>query len=132
MSVETGTHLFEVTNRDLDGLPDARGESVRAMLAADHGIEVASVRVILGYQVRTDLAEEEADSMVQDLFVDPIIEFGTRLTRLLDDFPEAPSGSNLFAPGPIATSTDSGGFVTSVTFERDSSIAGVASRGTAP
>ena len=46
---------------------------------------------------------------------------------LPDDFPEAPSGSNLFAPGPIATSTDSGGFETSVTFERDSSIAGVAS-----
>ena len=90
MSVETGTHLFEVTNRDLDGLPDARGESVRAMLAADHGIEVAAVRVILGYQVQTNLAEAEADSMVQDLFVDPIIECGARLTRLLDDFPEAP------------------------------------------
>ena len=90
MSVETETHLFEVTNRDLDGLPDARGESVRAMLAADHGIEVAAVRVILGYQVQTNLAEAEADSMVQDLFVDPIIECGARLTRLLDDFPEAP------------------------------------------
>ncbi len=81
MSVETGTHLFEVTNRDLDGLPDARGETVRAMLAADHGIEVAAVRVILGYQVQTNLAEAEADSMVQDLFVDPIIECGARLTR---------------------------------------------------
>ena len=90
MSVETGTHLFEVTNRDLDGLPDARGESVRAMLAADHGIEVVAVRVILGYQVQTNLAEAEADSMVQDLFVDPIIECGARLTRLLDNFPEAP------------------------------------------
>ena len=90
MSVETGIHLFEVTNRDLDGLSDARGDSVRAMLAADHGIEVAAVRVILGYQVQTNLAEAEADSMVQDLFVDPIIECGARLTRLLDDFPEAP------------------------------------------
>ena len=65
MSVETGTHLFEVTNRDLDGLPDARGESVWAMLAADHGIEVAAVRVILGYQVQTNLAEAEAEDAAQ-------------------------------------------------------------------
>ena len=90
MSVETEPHLFEVATRDLEGLPDARGESVRAMLATDHGIEVAAARVILGYQVQADLAEEEADSLVHDLFADPIIERGSRLTRLLDDFPEAP------------------------------------------
>ncbi len=90
MSVQTEPHLFEVATRDLEGLPDARGESVRAMLAADHGIEVAAVRVILGYQVQADLADEEADSLVHDLFADPIIECGSRLTRLLDDFPEAP------------------------------------------
>ncbi len=61
MSVETEAHLFEVTTRVLKGLPDARGESVRAMLAADHGIEVAASRVILGYQVQANLTEAEAD-----------------------------------------------------------------------
>ncbi len=46
---------------------------------------------------------------------------------LSNDFPEAPSGSNLFAPGPIAEGSDSGGFETSVTFIRnDTIIAGVA------
>ena len=45
---------------------------------------------------------------------------------LPNDFPEAPSGSNLFAPGPIAEGSDQGGFETSVTFVRDDTIAGVA------
>ena len=45
---------------------------------------------------------------------------------LPNDFPEAPSGSNLFAPGPIAEGSDPGGFETSVTFVRDDTIAGVA------
>jgi len=45
---------------------------------------------------------------------------------LPNDFPEAPSGSNLFAPGPIAEGSDPGGFETSVTFVRDNSVAGVA------
>jgi len=45
---------------------------------------------------------------------------------LPNDFPEAPSGSNLFAPGPIAEGSDQGGFETSVTFLREDTIAGVA------
>jgi hypothetical protein len=45
---------------------------------------------------------------------------------LPNDFPEAPSGNNLFAPGPIAEGSDPGGFETSVTFVRDDTVAGVA------
>ena len=52
MSGSPPVHFVEVTTRVLEGLPDARGDSVRSMLAADHGIEVGDVRVSLGYQVR--------------------------------------------------------------------------------
>ena len=40
MPSENHSRLFEVTTKDLEGLPDARGESVRSMLKVDHGIEV--------------------------------------------------------------------------------------------
>ena len=40
MSEEATVSLVEVTTRDLDGLPDARGNSIREMLASDHGISV--------------------------------------------------------------------------------------------
>ena len=75
------TRLFEVTTKDLDGLPDSRGESVRSMLSADHGIEVQSVRVILGYQVRADISDSESESLVYDLFADPVIETGSASSR---------------------------------------------------
>ena len=87
------TRLFEVTTKDLDGLSDSRGESVRSMLSADHGIEVQSVRVILGYQVRADISELESESLVYDLFADPVIETGSASTRLLDHFPSAPEAA---------------------------------------
>ncbi|MBR79613.1 MAG: phosphoribosylformylglycinamidine synthase, partial [Euryarchaeota archaeon] len=84
------TRLFEVTTKDLDGLPDSRGESVKSMLSADHGIEVQSVRVILGYQVRADISDSESESLVYDLFADPVIETGSASSRLLDQFPTSP------------------------------------------
>ena len=90
MPTETNTRLFEVTTKDLDGLPDARGESVRSMLKADHGIDVSSVRVILGYQVKSDISDEEAESLIYDLFADPVIEVGAMGSRMLDDFPNPP------------------------------------------
>ena len=52
MGTETPVFSFEVTTRDLAGLPDARGDSVKSMLASNYNLNVQSVRVILGYQVR--------------------------------------------------------------------------------
>ena len=90
MPYETRTRLFEVTTKDLDGLPDARGESVRSTLKADHGISVSSVRVILGYQVKSNLSEIEAESLIYDLFADPVIEVGSLEDRILNDFTKPP------------------------------------------
>jgi hypothetical protein len=47
MGAETPVFSYEVTTRDLAGLPDARGDSVKGMLASNYGVEVGSVRVIL-------------------------------------------------------------------------------------
>ena len=48
---------------------------------------------------------------------------------LPDDFSDAPSEPNLFAPGPIASGGDSGGYETEVTFAVDGAGAGVAAFG---
>lgn len=93
MGTETPVFSYEVTTRDLAGLPDARGDSVKGMLASNYEVEVGSVRVILGYQVKADLTAEEAERAVYDLFADPVIEQGSVSGRLLDDsnvFPDAP------------------------------------------
>ena len=93
MGAETPVFSYEVTTRDLAGLPDARGDSVKGMLASNYGVEVGSVRVILGYQVKADLTAEEAERAVYDLFADPVIEQGSVSGRLLDKpnmFPDAP------------------------------------------
>ena len=60
MSSEKHVRLFEVTTKNLEGLPDSRGENIRSMLKADHGIVVDSVRVIIGYQVRVDISDEQS------------------------------------------------------------------------
>ncbi len=110
MPTETNTRLFEVTTKDLEGLPDARGESVRSMLKADHGIDVLSVRVILGYQVRSDVSEIEAESLIYDLFADPVIEVGSMDSRILDDFPSPPEAAIQvgFKPGVTDNSGQAG------------------------
>ena len=93
MGAETPVFSYEVTTRDLAGLPDARGDSVKGMLASNYGVEVGAVRVILGYQVKADLTAEEAERAVYDLFADPVIEQGSVSGHLLDDssvFPDAP------------------------------------------
>jgi len=93
MGAETPVFSYEVTTRDLAGLPDARGDSVKGMLASNYGVEVGSVRVILGYQVKADLTAEEAERAVYDLFADPVIEQGSVSGHLLDDtnvFPDTP------------------------------------------
>ena len=93
MVTSTPVFFYEVTTRDLAGLPDARGDSIKGMLASDHGVEVAAVRVILGYQVKADLTSEEAERAVYDLFADPVIERGSVNSTLLND-------SNIFSNPP--------------------------------
>ena len=93
MPPQTQTWTFEVTTRDLEGLPDSRGDRIRSMLFADHAIQVESVRVILGYQVRADLSESEAASLVYNLFADPVSQLGSSNSRLLDSFPTTPDAA---------------------------------------
>ena len=84
---------FQVATRDIEGLTDARGESIKAMLESDYSISVNSVRVILGYQVKSNISEKEAERAIYDLFADPIIEFGALNQSLIDNkklFPESP------------------------------------------
>ena len=76
---------YEVTTKDVEGLPDARGNSIKAMLASNYGIEVGTVRVILGYQVRAEMTNEDAQRSVFDLFADPVIEEGCVNETLLDN-----------------------------------------------
>ena len=110
MSSETQIRLFEVTTKDLDGLPDSRGESVRSMLKADYGIEVNSVRVILGYQVKSDISDSDAETLIYDLFADPVIEIGSKGSRMLDDFPNLPEAAIQvgFKPGVTDNSGQAG------------------------
>ena len=93
MSGSLAVHSIEVTTRDLEGLPDARGDSVRSMLAADHDMTVGTVRVSLGYLVKAEMSQEEVARAVYDLFADPVIEHGSKDGRLLDSpevFPTPP------------------------------------------
>ena len=78
-------HSVEVTTKDMEGLPDARGDSVRGILSSDYGIDVGRVKVTLGYLIKADLQVEELQRTVYDLFADPIIEHGTCNGNLLDD-----------------------------------------------
>ena len=39
---------FQVTTRDIEGLTDARGDSIKSMLESDYSVSVNTVRVILG------------------------------------------------------------------------------------
>jgi len=64
---------FQVATRDIEGLTDARGDSIKSMLESDYSISVDSVKVILGYQVKSDISESDAQSAIYDLFADPII-----------------------------------------------------------
>ena len=110
MPSENHSRLFEVTTKDLEGLPDARGESVRSMLKVDHGIEVSSVRVILGYHVISNISDSDAKSLIYDLFADPVIEVGSLNARLLDKFPDPPDAAIQvgFKPGVTDNSGQAG------------------------
>ena len=100
----TPVHLIEVTPRELPGLQDTRGESIRSMLSADHNLTIETVRSITGYQVKAKLSAEQLLQSLQDLFTDPIIEQGTVNNSLLDVseiFPEKPDLAIMigFKPG---------------------------------
>ena len=93
MSGSVTVHTVEVTTRDMEGLPDARGDSVASMLATDHGIKVGGVRVNLRYLIKAEMSEEEIERTVYDLFADPVIEIGSCTGALLDSndlFPYPP------------------------------------------
>ena len=77
-------HLVEVTPRELPGMQDTRGESVRSMLSTDHNIQVERIASITGYQVKAQLTGEQLLQSLQDLFCDPIIEHGMVNQSLLD------------------------------------------------
>ena len=53
---------------------DVRGDSVKRQLAADHGIEIGSVRSIVGFLIASEINSEQITSRVDDVFADPIIE----------------------------------------------------------
>ena len=89
-------HSVQVTTKDMEGLPDARGDGVRGILSSDYGIDVGQVKVTLGYLIKADLQPEELEKTVYDLFADPIIEHGTCSGNLLDSneiFPEPPEAT---------------------------------------
>ncbi|DAC09567.1 MAG TPA: hypothetical protein D7I09_05625, partial [Candidatus Poseidoniales archaeon] len=83
----------EVTPR-LDGQSvDVRGNVVKARLMQDLELDVAQVRSICGFVVRSPMPTDVLGERVDDLFVDPIIEVGRLASAWLDDdtlFPDAP------------------------------------------
>ena len=90
MQSDVKTRLFEVTTKRIEGLTDSRGENVRSMLYADHGIDIDSVKVILGYHVIASISDSEAEALVYDLFADPVVERGATDSRLLEEFTTPP------------------------------------------
>ena len=85
---------IEVTPLQTEGMRDVRGDVVRRQLIADHGIDVGIVRSICGYLIRSKYDASLITPRVQDIFSDPIIEFGAVDSTLIHDttfFPQAPS-----------------------------------------
>ena len=58
-------HSDQVTTKDMEGLPDARGDGVRGILSSDYGIDVGQVKVTLGYLIKADLQPEELEKTVK-------------------------------------------------------------------
>jgi len=123
-------HLIEVTPRELPGLQDTRGESIRSMLSADHGLSVGKVRSITGYQVKAKLSSAELLQSLQDLFTDPIIEQGSANNSLLDNheiFPNPPDLAIMvgFKPGVTDNAAQAAldGFHTLFPEQKDAQIA---------
>ena len=83
----------EVTPLQTDGMRDVLGDVIQRQIFADHGIDVGKVRSIRGYLIRSQYDASEIEPHVQDIFSDPIIEYGVTNTSLLEDktfFPSPP------------------------------------------
>ena len=71
---------------------DVRGDSVKRQLAADHGVEIDSVRSIVGFLIASEIDEKQISERVDDVFADPIIEESATNTLHLENkelFPQA-------------------------------------------
>ena len=75
----------EVTPKKGPGMRDVRGDVVRRQLAADHNINVADVRSIVGFLIKSEIDPGAIALRVDDLFADPIIEDGATDTLLLSN-----------------------------------------------
>ena len=72
---------------------DVRGNSVKRQLEADHGIQIANVRSIVGFLVDSEIPSEEIAVRADDIFADPIIEVSSTDALHLTNselFPESP------------------------------------------
>ena len=74
----------EVTPLQTDGMRDVLGDVIQRQIFADHGIDVGKVRSIRGYLIRSQYDASEIEPHVQDIFSDPIIEYGVTNTSLLE------------------------------------------------
>ena len=94
----------EVTPKQGEGMRDVRGDVVRRQLKADHNIEVADVRSINGFLIKSNIEKTDIASRVNDLFADPIIEDVLTDTLFLtstEHFPNTPDAAITigFKPG---------------------------------
>ena len=64
----------ETTPKLGEGMKDVRGDSVKRQLAADHNIEIDSVRSIVGFLISSKITSKQVSERVDDVFADPIIE----------------------------------------------------------
>ena len=64
----------EATPKLGESMRDVRGDSVKRQLAADHGVEIDSVRSIVGFLIASEIDEKQISERVDDVFADPIIE----------------------------------------------------------
>ena len=55
-------------------MKDVRGDSVKRQLIADHGIEIGSIRSIVGFLISSEINSQQISERVDDVFADPIIE----------------------------------------------------------
>ena len=83
----------ETTPKRGEGMRDVRGDSVKRQLAADHSIEIDSVRSIVGFLIDSEITSEEVSLRADDVFADPIIEESATDSSHIDNstlFPELP------------------------------------------
>mgnify|MGYP003313623670 FL=1 len=83
----------ETTPKLGEGMKDVRGDSVKRQLVADHGIEISTVRSIVGFLIASEIDSAQVSERVDDVFADPIIEESATDELHLDN-------SNLFTESP--------------------------------